>query len=175
MCFCHLCLAVVVFMWMNIFDGLWTTYTKQGQRYNLESDIFTSRVLLTEPWYQTGESRKGCAGSAQCQGGLWVSLLGKAQRDVWISEMLQTDEIPREPTMDNVIPPQWCRKQMERAAFKFLFHPCLLHIHEHTHTTVAHTQTFWETQCTHIYAHRTHLSKTWDIWLSEGKSIESIL
>lgn len=44
----------------------------------------------------------------RCVGGgtLGIVIHGEVHRDVWISEMLHTDEIPREPTMDNVIPPQ---------------------------------------------------------------------
>ena len=62
----------------------------------------------------------------------------RAHGDVWISETLHADEIPREPRMDNVIwAHRWCRNQMERGAFRLC---CLsvfnTHTHTHTHAPV---------------------------------------
>lgn len=102
-------------------------------------------ALLKEAQKQTESIKDGqrmyrvTAVSARTLG---IVLHGKALRDVWISEMLQTDEIPREPWMDNVIPPQWCRNQMERGAVKFLFFYTSMNTHttrRKTHTHSLHT------------------------------------
>lgn len=122
---------------------LWTT---QAKPWHVKTGVWTvlcPRTVLTEDGSQTVSFKDGqrmYRVTAESAGTLRIVLHGKARGDVWISEMLQTDEIPREPTMDNVILPQWCRNQMERGAFRFLF---LLRIHEHTHTRrkTQHTHT----------------------------------
>lgn len=125
---------------------LWTT---QAKPWHVKTGVWTvlcPRTVLTEDGSQTVSFKDGqrmYRVTAESAGTLRIVLHGKARGDVWISEMLQTDEIPREPTMDNVILPQWCRNQMERGAFRFLF---LLRIHEHTHTRR-------KTQHTHTHTH----------------------
>lgn len=88
---------------------------------------------------------RGCAGSPYCWGGSFRSVLhGKAQEDVWISEMLQTDEIPREPTADNVIPPSDAENRWKRVPSDFSLTPAF-----YTSTSTHNRGHIPETQSTH--------------------------
>lgn len=114
---------------------LWIYICKQRQWENSSAhSLVPCTLLLTESLKDVQRMYRVTAVSAGTFG-----IFGKTQRDVWISEMLHTDEIPREPTMDNGISPQWrCKNQMERGAFRFLFLSAFIHLRRHTHT---HTNT----------------------------------
>lgn len=149
-------------MWMNrscwAVDSFGKTVTRSEQCETLDS--FMPCTVLTEAPYQTRrrfkEGQRMYRDTAVSGRTLGIALHGEAQGDVWISEMLQTDEIPREPAMDNVNPQQWCRNQMENLQISLSFfhtsahncsrfpkptgrHNIYAHMHGHTHTQSLYT------------------------------------
>lgn len=66
-------------------------------------------------------------------------------QDMGMSEMLPTDEIPRVPAMDNVIPQQWCRNHMENLQISL----SSLHTSAHNCSAVAFPNPQKDTTHTH--------------------------
>lgn len=148
-------------MWMNISCILFSCGQLRQNSDSVKTGVKT--VLCPVQFSQRHGMRRGgsfkdgprmCRVTAVSGGTLRIVVHGKAHGDVWISEMLQTDEIPREPTMDNVIPPQWCRNQMEKGAFTFLF-LSFFYMSMNTHTGV-YPDTHTERLYTPTHPHSLH-------------------
>lgn len=136
-------LGKTVSEFMNVHTVYCWTVDNVGKQWNVVNLCHVQLSQRVDLWQKALKMSRGCTGSLQSQQGC-PSFYVLKPKEKWRSEMLHTDEIPREPTMDNVIlTTLMMQKPDGEGCPQVSLSLFLLHIHDnthsHTHTHIVHT------------------------------------